>query len=97
VLEEVNESLKHHVPRGILFAIILGPIMVAGGALAAAALASAVLGWEPDFLTSRTALDFLYGGGSATLVKYFTFMVAGVVALGAWFAIRWAFTGRVPD
>jgi hypothetical protein len=71
--------------------------MIVAGTLALAALASAVLGWEPDFLSKRTPLDFLYGGGSATLVKYFTFLIAGAISGAAWLAIRWAFTGRLPD
>lgn len=85
-----------HNLRGLLVTIVAGPIMLAA-AVAALALLSARRGWEPSFLAKKTALDFLYGGGSASAVKFLAFAVTGVIAELAWFAIRWAFTGRLPE
>lgn len=80
--------------RGIALTILLGPLTLAAGLLAAVSLIGAITGWGPEFLKTDSPLDFLYGGGSATMLRYFTFMVGAVIASAGYGAIRWGFTGR---
>lgn len=82
--------------RGVLLAVVLGPIMVVAGLVAAGSLLSMVIGaWIPGQWFSGNAADWLFGSGAeGSAGSFFLFMVSGMIAGGCWAAIRWGFTGK---
>jgi len=91
------------VVRGVIVAVVAVPVMVVGAAVAAVSFIQFfVAGWDPfgwlnGSVLPGTQLDWAYGGGRGSGVRFFTFMVGGVVASGAYWVLHWAFTGRFPD
>jgi hypothetical protein len=85
-----------YVVRGVLLAIVLGPVMVVAGLVAAVALISMfVAGWIPSEWLSSNGADWVFGTGvEGSGAYFFRFMVGAMVAGGCWTAIRWGFTGE---
>lgn len=76
-------------------AVVLGPICLAGAALAIAAiLANIVSGFDPANWFAGGLFDQLGGGGAGAGMRWVVFMVGAVVSSGCWTAIRAAFRRR---
>lgn len=91
------------VARGIALSIVLGPVLVIGGAVAAISLIQFFFaglnpfGWltMPD--DPGDLVNWAFGAGRNSAELFITFMLGGMVAVGAYAGIHWGFTGRVPD
>lgn len=85
-----------HRVRGILCAIVLGPLAAFFGINAILALIDQfVSGWTPSSWFSSDAADWLFAGGiEGGAGNYVVFMINGVLSSLCFTAIRWAFTGR---
>jgi hypothetical protein len=85
-----------HRLRGIVFAVVLGPLAMFFGINASLALVDQfVAGWTPSSWFSSDAVDWLFAGGiEGGAGNYVVFMINGVLSSLCITAIRWAFTGR---
>jgi hypothetical protein len=93
--EDMTENTRHFDGDpllGVLAAAVLGPVGLAGALVSVASIVSALFGL--GFLGEETPLDFLYGGGGFTFVRFLAFMAGGMVAMLCWAGIYWAFTGK---
>jgi hypothetical protein len=91
---KASEGFAGHPSAGIVLLLVLGPLVVAGYGLAAVAIIGVLTGWSPGVLSGDTPLDFLYGGGTATMLRFFGFMAGAMVGTLSLGAIRWGFTGE---
>jgi hypothetical protein len=81
--------------RGLVVAVLLGPVLSVGVLLAGSALlGSVVTGWVPAAWVSANPVDWLFGGAAGDAVAFVRFMLGAALAAGSWTAIRWAFTGE---
>jgi hypothetical protein len=79
----------------VIGTVVLGPLVIASGGLAALALLAEWISGLNPFGDSGGLLGYLYGGpgsGSGSFVHYVGFMVGAVVAGGSWagLAKTWA-------
>lgn len=81
-----------HLARGIALTIVLAPVAGAAAALCALGFIAGITGWGPRFLEADSPVDFLYGGGPASLLRFAAAVGGGTVALATVGAIRWAYT-----
>lgn len=90
------DSGNRHRLRGVLVAVVLGPLMAFFAVNAALALvAQFVAGWTPGSWFSSNVIDWLFADGAeGGAANYFTFMVNAVLSSLCWRGIAWAFAER---
>jgi len=93
-----GEPFDGNVGVGLLALLVLGPVFLAGGALALLGILS-VWGVEVGPLQEGDVpawLDVLYGGANG-FKSFVAFMIGALVASGCASLIKWCFTGEWLD
>ncbi len=89
-----DERFRGNPVLSVLLTLLLGPLAVVGYGLAAVSIIGVVTGWSPSFLSGETPLDSLYGGGTATFVRFLGFVAGALVGTLASGVVVWGFTGE---